>query len=66
MDIVRERIHILREMTDAEHIETAYRLMASRGNYEQEGINASLAVAHLLLAGHKHSGPTGKADTHAQ
>jgi hypothetical protein len=51
--IVQERLNALRDMTSPEHVEQAYRLMSASGNYEQEGINATLAVAHLLLADRK-------------
>lgn len=51
--ITKERIAELHNMTSPEHVERAYLLMSASGNYEQQGINATLAVAHLLLADRK-------------
>ncbi len=51
--ITQERIDALRDLKSQEHVEQAYRLMAASGTYEQEAINATLAVAHLLLAARK-------------
>lgn len=53
-EITRERIAELRNMASPKHVEEAYRLMADVSDcYEQQGINATLAVAHLLLADRK-------------
>lgn len=57
MSVNTERVHTLRDMAEHEHVEMAYQLIARATdhaeNYEQQGINASLAVAHLLLAADK-------------
>lgn len=52
MDIVTEKIHVLRDMAADEHVAKAYRPMATdhSDTLERQAINASLAVAHLLLA----------------
>lgn len=61
MGIVDERVHVLRDMSEDEHVEKAYRLMAADGSYEREAINATLAVAHLLLAERKQRDPRSTA-----
>lgn len=56
-----ERIHVLRDMEEHEHVEQAYQLIARASDHtrpwEQQGVDASLAVAHLLLAADKQRDP---------
>lgn len=56
--MTKERLHVLQDMTGREHVDEAYRLMAesyadTQAGREREAVNASLAVAHLLLADRK-------------
>lgn len=46
-------IRDLQDMTAEQHVQAAYELLSTRATYEREGINASKAVAHLLLADRK-------------